>query len=204
MHNWLLITIVISFNKKYTSWEPSFHIHCHCVCSISTMLWKKEIETKKSTSTFLVFILNPIMLFFGRYISMTASERRLHLQDCSQHVAIWSYSDRVHRKRINKDRIQRNQTGNCTPYISSIAIGAQKDRFQVAFDRQQSVSWSGSIAALQNVDWRSVVCRSPSCLIHRWNSAIGVQIGRNRIAGTPKSPPNQCDSWRSIRSRKSP
>ena len=167
-----------------------------------TMLCKNEIE--KSTSTFWVVILNPIMLVFSPYISLIASERRLHLQDCSQHVAIWSYSDRVHHKRINKDRIQRNQTGNWTPYISSIAIGAQKDRFRVACDRQQSVIWSGSIAALLNVDWRSVVCRSPSCLIHRWNSVIGVQIGRNRIAGTPKSPPNQCDSWRSIRSRRSP
>ena len=64
-------------------------------------------------------------------------------------------------------RLQRNQIGNQTLYISSIAIEAQTGRFRVASDRQQSVIWSGSIAALQNVDWRSVVSRSPSDLIDR-------------------------------------
>ena len=43
------------------------------------MSWKKEIKTKKSIQIFLVVILNPTMLFFGRYASMIASERRLHL-----------------------------------------------------------------------------------------------------------------------------
>ena len=43
------------------------------------MLWKKEIRTKKSISNFLILILDPIMLFFGRYASMIASERRMHL-----------------------------------------------------------------------------------------------------------------------------
>ena len=43
------------------------------------MSWKKEIKTKKSISKFLVVNLNPIMLFFGRYTSMIASERRLYL-----------------------------------------------------------------------------------------------------------------------------
>ena len=107
------------------------------------------------------------MLFFGRYTSMITSER-LHLWDCSQYVSIWSLSDRVHRKRINKGRLQRSQTENWTPYVSNIAIGAQTDRFRVASDRQQSGIWSGSIAALQNVDWRSVVIRSPSGLIDRF------------------------------------
>ena len=56
-----------------------------------TMLWKKEIRTiKKSISAFLVIILDPIMLYFGRSTSMIASERRMHLQDCSRRVAIWS------------------------------------------------------------------------------------------------------------------
>ena len=93
------------------------------------------MKTKKSIPNFLVVILNPILLFFGRYTSMIASER--------------------------------NQSGNWTPYVSSIAIGPQTGRFRVASDPQQSVIWSGSIAALQNVDWRSVVTRSPSGLIDR-------------------------------------
>ena len=59
MHNWLLITIVISFNKKYIIWEPSFHIHYYYVCFLHlTMSSKKEIKTKKSIST-----------FFGRYLN---------------------------------------------------------------------------------------------------------------------------------------
>ena len=52
-------------------------------------------------------------------------------------------------------------------YVSSIAIGAQTDRFRVASDRQQSVIWSRSVAALQNVNWQSVVIRSPPGLIDR-------------------------------------
>ena len=43
------------------------------------MSWKKEIKTKKSNQNDLVVILNPIMLFFGRYTSMIASKRRLYL-----------------------------------------------------------------------------------------------------------------------------
>ena len=43
------------------------------------MSWKKEFKTKKSISKFLFIILNPIMLIFGRYTSMIASERHLHL-----------------------------------------------------------------------------------------------------------------------------
>ena len=82
-------------------------------------------------------------------------------------MAIWSYSDRVHHERINRGRLQHNQTGNWKPYVSSIAIGAQTDRCRVASDRQQSVIWSGSIAALQNIDWRSGVIRSPSDFIYR-------------------------------------
>ena len=39
---------------------------------------------------FLVIILDPIMLSFGRYISMIASERRMHLYYRSQYMAIWS------------------------------------------------------------------------------------------------------------------
>ena len=67
-------------------------------------------------------------------------------------------------------------------------MGAQKDRAQVAFDREQSVIWLGSIAALQIVDWRSVVSRSPWGLIDRYWGPIGTQTGRNRIAGTSNSP----------------
>ena len=53
------------------------------------MSWKKEIKTnEKSISAFLVGILDPIMLYFGRYTSMIAFERRMHLQDW--HEAIWS------------------------------------------------------------------------------------------------------------------
>ena len=43
------------------------------------MLWKKDIKTKKSISIFLVVILDAIMLFFGRYASMIAPKRRMHL-----------------------------------------------------------------------------------------------------------------------------
>ena len=86
---------------------------------------------------------------------------------CRQHMVIWSQSYSMHRKQINRGLLQRNQTGNLTPCIISIAIGAQKDRFWFASDRQHSVIWSGSIALLQNVDWRSVVSPSPWSLIDR-------------------------------------
>ena len=82
-------------------------------------------------------------------------------------MAIWSLLDRVHRKRINRGHLQRSQIGDWTPYISNIAMGAQKGHFRVVSDRQQNVIWSGSIAALQNVDWRPVVSRLPSGLIDR-------------------------------------
>ena len=51
---------------------------------------ERNKTNKKSISAFLVVILDPIMLYFGRYTSMIASERRMHLQDCSRHMAIWS------------------------------------------------------------------------------------------------------------------
>ena len=82
-------------------------------------------------------------------------------------MAVWSWLDRVHHKRMNRSHLQRNQIGNWTPYISSIAIKAQTGHFRVAFDRQQSIIWSSSIAALQNINCRSVVSRSPSDLIDR-------------------------------------
>ena len=44
--------------------------------------------------------------------------------------------DGMHRKRINRGRLKRNQGGNWTPYISSIAIEAQTERFRVASYRQ--------------------------------------------------------------------
>ena len=38
---------------KWIIWEPSFHIHYYYVCFLHlTMSWKKEINTKKSISTF--------------------------------------------------------------------------------------------------------------------------------------------------------
>ena len=75
-----------------------------------------------------------------------------------------------------------------TPYISSIAIGAPTDRFRVVSDRQQSVIWSGSVAALQHVDWWSEVSRSSAGLINRCLGAIRILIGRKRITGTPNHP----------------
>ena len=155
-----------------------------------TMSWKNEIKTKKSISkNFGRYLKSNHAVLWSLYIDdrIRTPPAFIRLQPtCGDRIV----SDRVHRKRINRGRLHRNQTGNWTPYVSSIAIGAQTDRFRVASDRQQSVIWSGSITALQNVDWRSVVIRSPPGLIDRCQGAIGGLIGRNRTAGTTKSPQN--------------
>ena len=54
------------------------------------MLLKKDIETKKSVSNLFAVISYPIVLVFEYYTPMIVSQRRMHLQDYSQRVAIWS------------------------------------------------------------------------------------------------------------------
>ena len=138
----------------------------------------KEIKTKKSISTF----------FGRRFRYHYAVLRSLYIDDRIRTLHAFIRLQPTRGKWINRGRLQRNPTGKWTPYISSIAIGAQKDRFRVASDRQQNVFWSGSIAALQNVDWRSEVSRSLWGLIDCCYGAIGALIGRNRIGGTPNHP----------------
>ena len=138
----------------------------------------KKLRLRKSISRFLVVILDPIMLFFGRYASMIAPD------------AACIYKIAANMWRSDHNWIACIANGSTEVAYSAIRARIESRISQASpSERKRNVFGSHLIASfIQNADWRSVVSRSPSDLIDRCQGAIGALIGRDRVAGAPKSP----------------